>query len=323
MNFTSKIGTLCLPALLATASVHAATAADGGHHYTNFGMDLVAPIFPLDGTLAIYRSKTDKVPTTTLRGRPALRIEGNWKKCSGTSADGWVFCNVGGPEGWVRRDAFKSGGDIAATSTWPFRYWLYVASSGMGGEESDVILQAARKVPYLVAPREYENVFFYVRFDEAGNAISPRTGKPTGDRVFMVDNAVYLAPSDPAKRNGATWLFLSYFNEKHNALCPGREDDSCMSAVNTASGWPGIKAMYTEPAKQFAHKDIDGPWFGPGEVAFARHTDPVQPLMYRVPDDVHMQIEGNVTTDAQRAKNRAKLFCIADCSPAAAVKTGR
>jgi hypothetical protein len=39
----------------------------------------------------------------------------------------------------------------------------------------------------------------------------------------------------------------------------------------------------------------------------------VQPLMYRVPDDVHMQSEGNSLTDAQRAKNREKLFCIADC----------
>jgi len=100
------------------------------------------------------------------------------------------------------------------------------------------------------------------------------------------------------------------------------QSQQCMSAVNTAPEWPGIKALYTEPAPQFARKKGDERWFGEGEVAFARHTDPVKPLTYRVPDDVHMQIEGNVTTDAQRAKNRPKLFCIADCDSATTGKPG-
>lgn len=323
MNLILRTGIACLTTLVLSINANAATAAAGGSNYTNFGMDLIAPIFPRDGTLAVYQNKGDREPQTPLHGKPSLRLEGKWKQCTGASADGWAFCNVAGTSGWVRRTAFKSGGEIVPPTKWPFRYWLYVASTGMGGDESDVILQAIRKVPYLVAPREYDNVFFYVGFDQEGNAIVPGTGKRTGDRAFLVGDEIYLAPSDGEKRSGARWLFLGYFNEKLNAICPGRNPNSCMSAVNTAPDWPGIKALYTEPAPQFARKEGDERWFGEGEVAFARHTDPVKPLMYRVPDDVHMQIEGNVTTDAQRAKNRAKLFCIADCTPAAPVKTGK
>jgi hypothetical protein len=71
--------------------------------------------------------------------------------------------------------------------------------------------------------------------------------------------------------------------------------------------------MYEEPPERFRRKDDDAAWYGAGEVAFARHTDPVQPLTYRVPDDVVMSKERSATTDAQRAKNREQLFCIADC----------
>jgi hypothetical protein len=245
MTHYLRLGIACLSSLLAWSDVGAATAGASGSNYTNFGMDLVAPIFPLDGALAIYQNKGDREPKDTLRGKVALRLEGNWKQCTGASADGWAFCNVSGRTGWVRRNAFKSGGEIAAPASWPFRYWLYVASSGMGGDESDVILQAMRKVPYLTAPREYDNVFFYVGFDREGNALVPRTNKRTGDRAFLVGDAIYLAPADDMKRSGARWLFLGYFNEKFEAICPGRNPDSCMSAVNTAPGWPGIRALYT------------------------------------------------------------------------------
>ena len=71
--------------------------------------------------------------------------------------------------------------------------------------------------------------------------------------------------------------------------------------------------MYEEPQDRFRRKDNDAAWYGGGEVAFARHTDAVQPLMYRVPDDVLMRNDPNPITDAQRAKNREQLFCIADC----------
>ena len=309
MNLAFKMTTL-LPALLAAS---AAQAGVTGNHYTNFGADLVTPIFPVDGTLSVYRNKGDAKPIAVIKDKPIVQLDEGAKACMQKPADGWVRCSVSVHTGWVRRDTFHTGAEVTPPPSWPFRYWLYVAGSGMGGEETDALLKIVPKVPYLVTPKEFENVFFQVRFDEEGNAISPRTGKPTGDRAFVVDSAAYLAPADPARRNGATWLFLGYFNEKHNALCPGREAGSCLSAVNTAPGWTGIKALYTEPAKQFLRKDGDGPWFGAGEVAFARHADPVQPLMYRVPDDVHMRIDGNGLTDAQRAKNRAKLFCVADC----------
>jgi hypothetical protein len=131
--------------------------------------------------------------------------------------------------------------------------------------------------------------------------------------VFLVGDAAYLAPGDPKKRNGAEWLFLNYYNKESNALCPARNPDSCLSAVNLGLGWPGIKAMYEEPPERFRRKDNDTAWYGDGEVAFARHTDPVHPLMYRVPDDVVMSIDPNPITDAERARNREKKFCIADC----------
>lgn len=312
MNLAFKMKTLLLT-LLVTGAAHAGVT---GNHYTNFGADLVAPIFPVDGTLAVYRNKGDARPMAVIKDKPVLQLDEGARACMQTPADGWVKCSVSVHTGWVRREAFRTGAELAPPASWPFRFWLYVASGGAGGEETDALLKVVPKVPYLVTPKEYANVFFHVRFDEAGNAIGPRTGKPTGDRVFVADQAVYLAPADPAKRNGATWLFLGYFNEKLKALCPGRSDDSCISAVSAAPGWPGLKALYTEPPKQFARKDSDGPWYGPGEVAFARHADPVQPLMYRVPDDVRMRADRSDASDAERANNRAKLFCIADCAKA-------
>ena len=172
---------------------------------------------------------------------------------------------------------------------------------------------------YLIAPETYSNVFFHVVFDDQGRATSPKSHKPTGDRVFLVGDSVFLAPEDPKRRKYATWLFLGYYNTDLNAMCPGRSRDSCMSAVNLSSDWPGIKQMYEEPPEQFKHKKGDNPWFGAGEVAFARHVDPIRPLMYRIPDDVIMQIDSNPTTKTQTDKNREKPVCIADCDKQQAI----
>jgi hypothetical protein len=86
-----------------------------------------------------------------------------------------------------------------------------------------------------------------------------------------------------------------------------------MSAVNLSPSWHGIKKMYDAPPELFKHGSNGERWYGEGEVAFARHTDPVRPLLYQVPDYVHMRVDTNAGRDDQRAKNREKLFCIADC----------
>ena len=284
-----------------------------GKTYSNFGADLVNPVFPNGGVLAVYAKKGDVKPRETIQGA-VFQLDGDPKRCLRAQKEDWGYCNLEGTTGWVKRADFRSAAEFAPVKQWPFRYWMYIALQTSGGEETSALLAAVPKVPYLVLPKEYENVLFHVRFDTEGNAISPRDGKLTGDRVYVVNNAVYLAPADPAKRERATWLFLNYYNEKLQALCPGESPESCMSAVNLAPGWKGITAMYTKPAAQFSHKETDGRWFGPGEVAFARHADPVQPLMYRVPDDVRMRADRSDASDAERAKNRAKPFCIADCA---------
>lgn len=297
--------------MLLIANAHAGGVTGGV--YSNFGADLTSPIFPNGNTLAVYAKKGDAKPREILGDAPVLQLLGDVKRCTRVPADGWAYCNLEGSPGWVKRGDFRTGADFAPVKQWPFRYWVYIASETTGSEETSALLDVVPKVPYLILPKEYENVLFQVRFDTEGNAISPRTGKPTGDRIFVVNNAVYLAPGDAAKRERATWLFLSYYHEKLQALCPGTSTDSCMSAVNLAPGWQGIKAMYTDPARQFARKENDGRWYGPGEVGFARHADPVQPLMYRVPDDVRMRADRSNASDAERAKNRKQLFCIADC----------
>ena len=284
-----------------------------GKSYTNFGLDLVAPIFPNNGVLNIYKNKLDAQPLVTLRDKVVVDQGGESKPCTKATRDGWAYCTVGNVTGWVKHSDFQTSGEFAAVASWPFRYWFYIASPGTGSEDAVMLRQIVPKIPYLVAPAEYANIFFHALFDTEGSAFSPKTRRPTGDRVFLVGDAVYLAPGDPKKRNRREWLFLNYYNKELNALCPARNPDSCLSAVNLGPNWPGIKAMYEEPPERFRRKDNDAAWFGAGEVAFARHTDPVQPLMYRVPDDVMMSNDPNPITDAQRAKNREQLFCIADC----------
>jgi len=301
-----------LLALLTVAVAHAG-GTDDGKNYTNFGPDLVAPIFPINGVLNIYKNKSDAQPLITLSNTLVVDQRGESQPCMKATPDGWVHCTVGTVTGWIKRSDFRSAAEYAPSASWPFRYWLYIASPGTGSEDAVMLRQIVPKIPYLVAPTEYANIFFHVVFDMEGRAISPKTHKPTGDRIFVVGDAVYLAPADPQKRNGATWLFLNFYNKKLNALCPARSQDSCMSVVNLAPEWSGIKAMYEEPPEQFRQKSTDEAWYGAGEVAFARHADPVRPLMYRVPDHIVMEADINDMSVSQRTRNREKLFCIADC----------
>lgn len=302
-------------ALVLGLAAPAAQAGVTGNTYTNFGNDLVAPIFPIDGTLALYRNKDDAAPMAVLRGQSAVSLERDVKACVQAPADGWVRCATAKGTGWVRRSTFRAGGDVAPPATWPFRYWLYVASDGSGAEESTAVEDAVPRNPYLVKAKGYEHVYFHVPFDTAGNAIGPKTGKPTGERAVVVDGAVYLAPSDPVKRHGARWLFLNYYHEKPVALCPGRDPASCLAVVNASQDWQGMRALLAEPPTSYA--DPEGKWafWGATRVAFARHADPVQPLLYRVTDDVWMPGDNEDGSAAARKRRRAQPFCIADCPP--------
>jgi hypothetical protein len=302
-----------LVSALLVASTAYAGGTNNGKTYTNFGADLVAPIFPVNGALNIYKNKFDAQPFVTLKDKSVMDQRGELRPCTKAAGDGWAHCTVGTVTGWVKHSDFRTGAEYGPVTSWPFRYWIYVASPGTGSEDAVMLREIIPKIPYLVAPAEYANIFFHALFDAEGRAFSPKTHRPTGDRVFLVGDAVYLAPGDPKKRNRSEWLFLNYYNKELNALCPARNPDSCMSAVNLGPNWPGIKAMYEEPVERLRRKDDDAAWYGAGEVAFARHTDPVHPLMYRVPDDVLMSNDPNPITDAQRAKNREQLFCIADC----------
>ena len=242
-----------LLALLTVAVAHAG-GTDDGKNYTNFGPDLVAPIFPINGVLNIYKNKSDAQPLITLSNTLVVDQRGESQPCMKATPDGWVHCTVGTVTGWIKRSDFRSAAEYAPSASWPFRYWLYIASPGTGSEDAVMLRQIVPKIPYLVAPTEYANIFFHVVFDMEGRAISPKTHKPTGDRIFVVGDAVYLAPADPQKRNGATWLFLNFYNKKLNALCPARSQDSCMSVVKHAPELSGIKAMYEEPPEQLRQK---------------------------------------------------------------------
>lgn len=302
--------------VLLAVCLSASTAQGGatGNTYTNFGPDLVAPVFPINGTLELYRHKTDATPMAVLRGKPAVFLDKPVKECVQSAADGWVRCSSHGETGWVRRNTFRSGAEMPPADNWPLRYWLNVASDGSGAEESSAVEDIVPRNPYLVQAKAYPHVYFLVGFDTAGNAISPKSGKPTGERAFIVDGAAYLAPSDPVKRNGATWLFLNYYHDKPAALCPGREPLSCLAVVNLAKEWRGLRRLFVEPPAPYA--DPEGKWFFQGamQVAFARHADPVQPLLYQVSEDEWMHADSADNSPAARKRRRARPFCIADCS---------
>jgi hypothetical protein len=261
------------------------------HAYTLFGPDLKVPIFPQNGTLKVYKAKSDEKPLAEFHGLAyyAIGPTGFADTCLGKTADGWVRCNIKGKVGWVRRSEFQSGAEYKPETEWPIRYWLASAGGEMHGEETDELLKEAKRNPYLVTQKGLAVVLFKVLFDKDGFAISAKNGKRTGDRVFKVGNGVYLAPADDTKRTTATWQFLNYFEPNLHAMCPSISKESCYSAANQAPDWPGITVLQTTPPPQYAY-DIEREetnnveWFGQEKVGFARFSDPVRPLLYKRSD---------------------------------------
>lgn len=284
------------------------------------GPDLRAPIFPRNEVLKIYKEKNDEKPFAEFRDLPyySLQATPSADTCLSNPADGWVRCRIKGKSGWVRRSDFLSRSQYAPEKECPIRYWLIIASAGHPSEETDELLKEVSRSPYLSTQKEFANIFFKVLFDKDGFAISPKTYKRTGERVFKVQNALYLAPVDGGRRDKERWQFLSFYNAELQAMCPSISKESCYSAANQAPDWPGIKQLHTSPAPQYAYsfekEDRDKvPWYGYEEIAFARFSDPVQPLMYNVPRKVLMAADRDGATEALRLKNREKPFCIMDC----------
>lgn len=319
MNLNISRLACCLVFTIVTSFAEAAGAYGGS--YTNFGNDLWFPIFPLNGSLKVYKNKADAKPLAEFHNLEVVHLDGYAPTAgciSKSSPDGWVKCDIKGKIGWVQRDSFLSGAQYQPVTTWPIRYWLTIASSGMGGDGLYELEKVLPLSPYLVTQKEFANIFFKVFFDKDGFAISSKTGKRTGDRVFKVGKGIYLAPADDAKRDKATWLFLNYFEPSLEAMCPSLSKESCYSAANQSPDWQGIKLLHTSPSPQFAYsaerqEKENVRWFGYEKVAFARFSDPVTPLMYYVPNDVDMAADGNGSTDEKRLKNREKPFCIIDC----------
>jgi hypothetical protein len=307
--------------LLLSNSVANAGSAYGGTDYTNFGNDLRSPIFLSKETLKIYKNKNDSKPLAEFRDLEYINLAGTpfLAECLGKpDSDGWVKCSIKGRVGWVQRSDFLSGSEYRPVTQWPIRYWLTIASTGMGGDGLFELEKLLPRSPYLVTQKEFANIFFKVFFDKDGFAISSKTGKRTGDRVFKVGKGIYLAPADDAKREKSNWLFLNYFEPSIEAMCPSLSKESCYSAANQSPDWQGIKLLHTSPAPQFAYSDErqekeNSRWYGYEEVAFARFSDPVKPLMYYVPNEVDMAADGEGATDQKKLKNRDKPFCIIDC----------
>lgn len=288
-----------------------------GKDYTNFGDDLNLPVIAKKQAVDIYKNKTDASPAISFKAFAQITTEKNPQACwEAKPADGWVKCRLNGESGWLKRDDFYGPAEYAPVEKWPFRYWAYIAGSNMG-EEGVMLFRAVAHSPYLIKPDQFDQAFFLVLFDEQGFAISPKDKKKTGDRVFVVANAVYLAPADPEKRLKKRWLFLGYYNEGLSAMCAASHKESCYSAVNLAPDWGGIKAFHTSApgGNAFDAKAEDTRkrvWYGPEEIAFARHVDPVTPLLYKVPDEISINGEVNPTTAIMK-KNREKPFCLLDC----------
>lgn len=307
---------------VAALSLASACAMAGGSitgkDYTNFGDDLNLPVIAKKQAIELYKNKGDPGPAVSFKNFAQITTEKNPQACwEAKPVDGWVKCRLNGEGGWLKREDFFGPAEYAPIEKWPFRYWAYVAGSNMG-EEGVMLFRAVAHSPYLIKPEQFDQAFFLALFDAQGFAISPKDNKKTGDRVFVVANAVYLAPADPDKRLKKKWLFLGYYNEALSALCPSSHKESCYSAVNLAPDWTGIKAFHTSASggnafdakAESAGKRI---WYGPEEVAFARHADPVVPLLYKVPDEISMKGEVN-PTEAGKKKNREKPFCLIDCN---------
>lgn len=292
-----------------------------GPAYTNFGLDLQFPVFPKQQSLEIFSDKSEKKLLKKISDRAAIQLDKSNADACIKKTEIWVRCVIGATVGWVKRDTFFSADEIDPAAPWPFQYWLYVASMSDDSEESNLLWKQVASSPYLIKPKDFDNVFFAVYFDKEGFAISSKTGKKTGDRVFMVDNAVYLGPDDPKKRLRGTFLFLNYYNKDLQALCPGRSADSCYSAVNLSGKWPGIRQLYSSPASRYAYNEArqkreqTSPWFGAEQVAFGRHEDDITPFMYSIPDDVALRADydNSNLSDEQKQKLRRIPVCLLNC----------
>lgn len=74
-----SLHTLFLAATAAGMLLMASIASAGstnGKNYTNFGDDLIAPLFPVNGVLNIYQNKTDTTPRVTI-SRTAIQLREN------------------------------------------------------------------------------------------------------------------------------------------------------------------------------------------------------------------------------------------------------
>lgn len=293
-----------------------------GLNFTNFGYDISNPVFLKNKEIRIYKNKTDVKPILVLDDTYFASVEPFARLSSSctivASPDGWVECKLDPVKGWVKYSDFIVAQEYSPVESWPFRYWAFVGHSVSGSEEGDDILRAVTKVDYLVKPVQFDTAIYLVYFDQEGFAISPKATKKTGERIFLVGNMVFLAPVNPKVRKSKDWKFMGYYNAELQALCPAVHKGSCYSAVNVNPNWRGIKNFYSEPETEFAYDRVrettlKRTWFGRGEIAFARHTDPVAPLLYYVPEYTRMAIDGNSVTDAQMKKNREKPFCLLDC----------
>jgi hypothetical protein len=135
-----------------------------GRTYTNFGWDLNMPIFPINGMLNVYRNKSDATPIKTLKSKPVLDQSGRIRACNKERTNGWAQCKVDDITGWVKYQDFVTADEYEPVTSWPFRYWLFIASSGAGGEEEVLLEQAVPRNPYLIAPAAYSNIFFSCSF---------------------------------------------------------------------------------------------------------------------------------------------------------------
>lgn len=299
--------------------VGAANAAvEESFSYENF-YSIRNPIFASHEVIETYFKKDIGAVTSKENGYIELDdkvTSSELKNClSKNTKDGWVYCpsNVGI---WLKRDSFVSAEDILPVEKWPFRYWLHVAGF-LGGEEeeawSELVYFSLPKDPYLIKPKAIDVVFFLVYFDEQGFAFSPKTRKKTGERIYLRGDEVFLAAANPRMRQKSKWSFIGFYNKELDAICPGRTKESCMSSVNLSPDWHGIKQLYEAPSPEFSQEKLDPKreWQGAGEVAFARHRDPIVPFLFKLPENASS--EGHVVSNSQRKSLREKLSCIADC----------
>ena len=79
-----KALTLAAALITLIPQVQAGSSTDG-ESYTNFGLDLMTPIFPIGGKLKLYKSKSDAVPVAefnfgyqVITADGVVCIDGEW-----------------------------------------------------------------------------------------------------------------------------------------------------------------------------------------------------------------------------------------------------